>query len=331
VVVASRTFHLRVEGRLPFLDGATAWLNSPPLGAGDLAGRVVVVQFWTYTCINWLRTMPYVREWYRRYRDSGLVVVGVHTPEFPFEHDHDNVRRSVRRLGVEHPVAIDDDYKVWSAFANHFWPAMYVADARGRIVHHHDGEGDYEFTERVLQQLLTEAGASRVDLPTVSATGDGVEAPADWDHLASPENYFGAERMENFASPGGPVPGERHGYGLPDRLRRNYWALSGAWSVLPAAVAVDEGGGCLAYRFHARDVHLVMGPVTRGTPVPFRVRLDGQSPGAAHGGDVDDDGYGVLAEQRLHHLIRQPGQIGDRELTVEFLAPGAELYSATFG
>jgi thiol-disulfide isomerase/thioredoxin len=329
--VASRTFHLRVEGRLPFLDGATGWLNSPPLTAGDLSGRVVLVQFWTYTCINWLRTMPYVREWHRRYRDSGLVVVGVHTPEFPFEHDQGNVRRAVRRLAVEHPVALDDRYAVWSAFANHFWPALYVADARGRIVHHHDGEGDYEFTERVLQQLLAEAGGRGVDRLPVVPAGDGVEAPADWNSLGSQENYFGAERTVNFSSPGGAVPGERHGYGLPDRLRRNQWALSGAWTVLPAAVASEEDGGCLAYRFHARDLHLVMGPARRGSAVPFRVRLDGRPPGSAHGADVDDDGYGVLAEQRLHHLVRQAEPIGDRELTVEFLSPGAELYSVTFG
>jgi thiol-disulfide isomerase/thioredoxin len=331
VVVASRTLHLRVEGRLPSLHGATGWLNSPPLDAGDLAGRIVLVQFWTYTCINWLRTMPYVREWHRRYRDHGLVVVGVHTPEFPFEHDHDNVRQAVRRLAVEHPVALDDGYEVWSAFDNHFWPALYVADFRGRIVHHHDGEGNYDFTERVLQHLLADAGATGVDRPTVSATGEGVEAPADWDDLASPENYLGVERTQKFSSPGGAVPGRRHRYELPDGLRRNTWALSGEWTVLPAAVAVDEAGGCLAYRFHARDLYLVMGPSTRGTAVPFRVRLDGGPPGSAHGEDVDEDGHGVLAEQRLHHLIRQPGPIGDSDVNVEFLAPGAELYSATFG
>jgi thiol-disulfide isomerase/thioredoxin len=321
---------LGVEGSFPSLAGATGWLNSPPLTPAGLRGRVVLVDFWTYTCINWLRTLPYLRAWTEKYRDHGLVMLGVHTPEFEFEHDLDNVRRVAKDLHVDYPIATDNDYAIWSAFDNHYWPALYFVDAEGKIRHHQFGEGQYEQSEMIIQQLLTEAGASDVDHDLVSVDAGGVEAAADWDSLRSPENYLGYERTENFASPDGAVLGTPYAYTVPARLRLNQWALSGAWTVKRQAVMLDQAGGRIVYRFQARDLHLVMAPAP-GTPVRYRVMIDGQPPGTAHGSDVDDQGNGTLTEPRLHQLIRQPGPVTERTFEVTFLDPGAQAYSFTFG
>ena len=322
---------LPVESRLPSFDGATGWLNSPPLTASGLRGKVVLVNFWTYTCINWLRQLPYVRAWAGRYSGHGLVVVGVHTPEFGFEHNPGNVRRAVQDMRVDYPVAIDNDYAVWSAFANHYWPALYFADPQGRIRHHHFGEGEYQQSEMVIQQLLAGNGSAGPDHELVSVDARDAEAPADWAALRSAENYTGYERTENFASPGGPVPGKRHAYEAPAQLRLNHWALSGDWTVEEQAVTLNQAGGQIAYRFHARDLHLVMGPTAAGTPVRFRVLIDGQPPGAAHGADVNDQGRGTATEQRLHQLIRQPSPITDRTFEIAFLDPDVQAYAFTFG
>jgi thiol-disulfide isomerase/thioredoxin len=319
------------QGELPSLGGATGWLNSPPLSAAGLRGTVVLVQFWTYSCINWLRTLPYVRAWAQRYADQGLVVLGVHTPEFAFEKDVDNVRAAAQERGIDYPIALDSDYSVWRAFDNHYWPALYFVDSRGRIRHHVFGEGEYEESERVLQRLLAEAGTGRAERDLVSVDARGAEAAADWGSVGSPETYVGYERIENFASPGGPVPGESRGYAAPDRLRLNRWALSGDWTIGPQAAVLHAAGGRIAYRFHARDLHLVMGPVTRGRSVPFRVRLDGAPPGAAHGVDVGDRGEGMLTDQRLYQLIRQPTPILDRDFEIEFLEPDVAAFVFTFG
>jgi thiol-disulfide isomerase/thioredoxin len=322
---------LPVEGHLPGFDGATGWLNSPPLTAAELRGRVVVVNFWTYTCINWLRTLPYVRAWADRYLDHGLTVIGVHTPEFDFEHDLDNVRREVKDLGVRYPVAIDNDYAIWTAFDNHYWPALYFVDAQGQIRHHRFGEGDYEMSEMIVQQLLTEAGGDVTDQELVSVDARGVEVAADWASLRSPENYLGYERTDNFVSPNGSILDTSYAYAAPTRLGPNHWALSGDWTVQRQAIVLDQAGGRIAYRFHARDLHLVMAPAAPGTPVRFRVRIDGQPPGPAHGTDVDDQGAGTLTDPRLYQLLRQPGPISDRTFEVTFLDPGVQAYAFTFG
>ena len=322
---------LPVEGELPAFDGATGWLNSPPLTAAELREKVVLVNFWTYTCINWLRQLPYVRAWAGKYSGAGLVVIGVHTPEFDFEHNLDNVRQAVRDMRVDYPVAIDNDYAVWGAFDNHYWPALYFADARGLIRHHYYGEGEYQQSEMVIQQLLAEAGASGIGRDLVSVDPRGVEAPADWATLGSPENYTGYERTENFASPGGAQLGKPHAYSVPAGLRLNHWALSGDWTVEEHAVRLNTAGGQIAYRFHARDLHLVMGPATPGTSVRFHVLLDGQPPGAAHGTDLDDQGHGAVTQQRLHQLIRQPRPITEHTFEITFLDPGVEAYAFTFG
>ena len=322
--------NLPFEGELPSLDGATGWLNSPPLRTADLLGRVVLVDFWTYTCINWLRTLGYVRAWAEKYEDQGLVVVGVHTPEFPFERDTDNVRRAAKDLTVEYPIALDARYAVWRDFDNRYWPAVYIADAQGRIRHHQFGEGGYEECERVIQQLLREAGADIGD-DLVSVALDGFEAQADWTNLETPETYLGYEQAERFGSPGGADLDERRTYAVPDRLGLNQWALSGDWTVERRASVVNLGGGRIAFRFHGRDVHLVMGPPADSTSVPYRVLLDGEPPGAAHGLDVDDQGHGAVEQQRLYQLIRQPGSITDRTLEITFRDPGVEAYAFTFG
>jgi thiol-disulfide isomerase/thioredoxin len=320
-----------VEGAMPSLAGATGWLNSPPLTAADLRGHVVLVDFWTYTCINWLRTLPYVRAWADKYQDQGLVVIGVHTPEFDVEHDLDNVRRAVKDLGVEYPVAVDSDYAIWSAFDNHYWPALYFVDAQGQIRHHRFGEGGYQASEMILQQLLTEAGSGGISDELVSVDPTGVEAAADWASLRSPENYLGYERTENFASSNGAVLGTRHVYEAPARLRLNHWALAGDWTVGRQAVALHQAEGRIAYRFQARDLHLVMGPAGPATPVRFQVRIDGEPPGAAHGGDIDDQGNGTVTEPRLYQLIRQPGPVSERTFEISFLDPGIQAYVFTFG
>jgi thiol-disulfide isomerase/thioredoxin len=322
---------LPVEGHLPGFGGATGWLNSPPLSDADLQGKVVLADFWTYTCINWLRTLAYVRAWAERYEDQGLVVVGVHTPEFPFERDVDNVRRAVSDLRVGYPVALDSDYAVWQAFANHYWPAVYIADAEGRIRHHHFGEGGYAECEMVVQRLLREAGRDDVAGDVVAVAPEGFEAQADWTNLQSGETYLGYEQGRSFASPGRPTPDEPHAYTAPDTLNLNQWALSGDWTIERRACVANAADARVAFRFHARDVNLVMGPRDRGASVPFRVLVDGEPPGDAHGLDVDEQGDGTLAEQRLHQLVRQPGPIADRTFELTFLAPGAEAYVFTFG
>jgi thiol-disulfide isomerase/thioredoxin len=322
---------LPVEGELPSLDGATAWLNSAPLSAAGLRGRVVLIDFWTYTCINWLRTLPYVRAWAEKYRDHGVVVIGVHTPEFPFEHDLDNVRRATRDMRVEYPIAIDNDYAIWSAFNNHYWPALYLVDAQGRIRSHQFGEGAYEQSEMSMHQLLAEAGIGGIDHALVSVGAQGAEAAADWGDLRSPENYVGYERTENFASPGGAVVDQPRVYAAPARLMLNQWALSGEWTEGKQAALLHTASGRIAYRFHARDLHLVMGPAARGASVRFRVLLDGQAPGPAHGIDVDEQGNGTVTEQRLYQLIRQPRPIADRQFEIEFLDAGVQAFAFTFG
>src|SRR6266480_3442897 len=270
---------LPIEGELPSLSGATAWLNSPPLSAADLRGKVILIDFWTYTCINWLRTLPYVRAWAEKYQDHGVVVIGVHTPEFTFEHDIENVRRAAKDMRVAYPIAIDNDFAIWRAFTNHFWPALYLVDVQGHLRYHHFGESAYEQSELILQHLLAEAGIGGFDHNLVSADAQGAEAAADWDSLRSLETYVGDARTEHFASPGGAVVGSRRVYAAPERLRHNHWALAGEWTMGEQAVALNAANGRIAYRFHARDLHLVMGPAARGTSVRFRVRIDGQPPG----------------------------------------------------
>lgn len=316
---------------LPSLGGATGWLNSTPLTTAGLRGRVVLVDFWTYTCINWLRTLGYVRAWAQKYEEHGLVVIGVHTPEFPFERDVDNVREAAAAMGVEYPIALDSDYAVWDAFANRYWPAVYIADAQGRIRHHQFGEGGYEECERVIQELLREAGRDGVGDDLVSVAPDGFEAQADWTNLETSETYLGYGQAQNFASPGGAKLDEHHAYDLPDRLTLNHWALSGEWTIKSGASVLNGADGRIAFRFHARDVHLVMGPRARGTSVPFRVLVDGEAPGTAHGLDIDEDGRGTLLQQRLYQLVREPGSSADRTFEITFLAPGVEAYAFTFG
>jgi thiol-disulfide isomerase/thioredoxin len=322
---------LPIEGELPSFSGATAWLNSPPLTPADLRGNVVLIDFWTYTCINWLRTLPYVRAWAEKYRDHGVVVIGVHTPEFSFEHDLENVRRAARDMRVSYPIAIDNDYAIWSAFDNHYWPALYLVDAQGRIRAHHFGEGAYEQSEMMIQQLLAEVGLGGVDHELVSVDAQGAEAAADWGNLRSPENYVGYERTENFASPGGAVVNKPRVYSVPVRLMLNHWALSGEWTVQREATVLNTANGRIAYRFHARDLNLVMGPAARGTSVRFRVFIDGRPPGEASGIDVDEQGNGTVTDQRLYQLIRQPRQIADRQFEIEFLDAGVEAFVFTFG
>ena len=323
--------NLPVEGHLPGFDGATGWLNSPPLNPADLRGKVVLVDFWTYTCINWLRTLGYVRAWAEKYKDHGLLTVGVHTPEFPFERDVDNVRAAAKDMRVEYPIALDSEYAVWEVFSNQYWPAVYIADADGRIRHHHFGEGGYEECERVVQQLLRDAGRDAIPDDLVSVADDGFEAQADWANLESPETYLGYGQAQHFASPGGLERDEPRSYTAPDQLRLNQWALSGDWTIGRGACVLDGADGRIAFRFHARDVNLVMGPPARGTSVPFVVLVDGEPPGPAHGVDVDEQGHGTLSEQRLHQLIRGRGSIRDRTFEITFLAPGVEAYCFTFG
>ena len=310
---------------------ATEWLNSPRLTPEALAGKVVLVQFCTYTCINWLRTLPYVRAWEQRYRQQ-LVVIGVHTPEFAFEHNVDNVRRALQQMKVTYPVVMDNGYAIWRAFDNNSWPALYFVDARGRVRQHHFGEGEYEQSEKAIQRLLAEAGGAGVrDGEGVKVEAAGVEAPADWTNLRSPENYVGYQRTEGFASPGGIDRDRRRPYVAPARLALNRWALAGDWTMGPQATVLNSPTGRITCRFHARDLHLVMGPSRREHPVRFRVSLDGQRPGAARGLDINEDGNGTVAEQRMYQLVRQPGPIVDRTFEIEFLDAGIEAFAFTFG
>jgi thiol-disulfide isomerase/thioredoxin len=322
---------LTVEGQFPPLGGATHWLNSQPLAPANLRGKVVLIDFWTYTCINWMRTLPYTRAWEDKYKSHGLIVIGVHTPEFEFERDIDNVRRAAEEMRIEYPIALDSDYRIWRAFQNHYWPARYFIDTKGRIRHHQFGEGHDDQSERIIQQLLAEAGLGDVSHELISVEARGAEAPADWNNLKSAENYLGYDRTGNFASRGGTVLNKRRDYAFPARLNLNQWALSGDWTASRHAIALNKANGRIGYRFHARDLHLVMGPVTPGGSVRLRVFIDGQAPGASHGVDVDDQGDGIVTGQRLYQLIRQRGPIVDRTFEIEFLDPGAEAFVFTFG
>lgn len=319
------------QSELASLERANEWLNSPPLTATALRGKVVLIDFWTYTCSNWRRTLPYVRAWAEKYKDQGLVVIGVHAPEFTFEKDINNVRWAVKEMRVEYPIAVDNEHVIWQAFKNQYWPALYFIDSQGRVRHHHFGEGSYEQSEMIIQELLAEAGIGGIDREPVSADARGIEAAADWGSLKSAENYVGYERTQNFASPGGAVLDEPRMYELPARLRLNDWALSGDWTVTNQAAVLNKPNGVIAYRFHARDLHLVMGPAAPGTSVRFRVLIDGQPPGAAHGIDVDEQGDGTVTEQRLYQLIRQPKPIVDRQFEIEFFDSGMEAFAFTFG
>ena len=322
---------LAPEGRMPPLDGAIGWLNSKPLTTADLRGKVVLVEFWTYTCINWRRTLSHVNAWAEKYGSRGLVVVGVHTPEFSFEHDLDNVREATAALKIAYPVAVDSNGAIWRAFTNQYWPALYFIDAQGTIRHHHFGEGRYDESERVIQRLLTEAGMRDVASDLVRVDGDGANAEADWASLRSPESYVGAGLAENFVPAGGIAPEQAKRYALPERLGLNNWGLGGTWKVEREAALVQEAGGRIAFRFHARDLHLVMGSAARGRSVPFRVLLEGHPPAIAHGSDIDADGRGMVVEPRMYQLIRQPAPIADRRFEIEFLEAGAAAYVFTFG
>jgi thiol-disulfide isomerase/thioredoxin len=315
----------------PSLAGATAWLNSQPFVRGDLRGKVVLVDFWTYSCVNWRRTLPYVRAWAEKYKDHGLVVIGVHTPEFSFEQNIDNVRWAIKDMRIDYPVAMDDKYAVWQAFYNQYWPALYFIDAQGHQRYQKFGEGDYQKSEIVIQQLLSKAGASGFDRDVVSIRPTGAEVAADWDDLQSGENYVGYERTENFASHGGQVRDKPHAYDLPERLKLNQWGLAGDWTSGKEALVLNAANGRIGYQFHARDLNLVMGPSTQGKPVRFRTLIDGESPGGSHGTDVDEQGVGVVVEPRLYQLIRQPGPIVEHRFEIEFLDPGAEAFDFTFG
>jgi hypothetical protein len=319
------------EGSFPSLAGASAWIDSPALTPATLRGRVVLVHFGTYSCINWLRSLPWVRAWAERYRDRGLEVIGVHSPEFEFEKDIGNVRRALRDLRVGYPVAIDNEHEIWRAFDNRYWPATYLIDAEGRIRHRQFGEAGSEQSERILRQLISEAGRDAPEGALTAPTPGAVEAAADWDNLKSPETYLGYEQTRNFASPGGGARNMRRVYTSPGRLRLNHWALSGDWTLKKNSVLLNKPGGRIAFRFHARDLHLVMGPAERGAALPFRVRIDREPPGSARGIDTDADGLGIASWPRLHQLIRQAGPIRDRQFEIEFPDAGVEAFSFTFG
>ncbi len=321
----SATPDVSLQGECPSLAGATGWLNSQPLTPAGLRGSVVLVDFWTYTCINWLRTEPYVRGWSEAYRDDGLVVVGVHTPEFSFEHEIERVRKATKARGIDYAVALDNDYAVWSAFENHYWPALYFLDAEGIIRDHHFGEGRYERSEHVIQRLLG------VERELISVEGRGLEAEPDWEDLRTPETYLGYGRGEHFASPGRATPDEAHMYAAPERLALNHWALSGKWTVGREAAVSAEPGTRIAFRFHARDLHLVMGASADGSSARFRVLLDGQPPGLARGLDINERGEGVVSEPRLYQLVRQRDRITERTFEIVFLDTAVAAYVFTFG
>lgn len=324
---------LELEGasrELSAITRASVWLNSPPLTADALAGKVVLVQFCTYTCINWLRTLPYVRAWAAKYKER-LIVIGLHTPEFPFEHNVENVRRSARQMTIDYPIAVDNNYEIWRAFNNQYWPALYVIDSRGRIRYHHFGEGAYEQSERMIQRLLVEAGAATREQGLVQVHPVGVEAPASWGDLRSPENYVGYRRTENFVSPGAVKRDRSRRYEAPSRFALNQWALVGEWTIGSQAVVSNMPGARIVNRFHARDLHLVMGPSQPGSRLRFRVTIDDRPPGRASGVDVDEGGDGTILDQRLYQLIRQPEPIVDRQFAIEFLDGGCEAYAFTFG
>jgi thiol-disulfide isomerase/thioredoxin len=306
------------SSELASLASATDWINSPPLTADGLQGKVVLVQFWTYSCVNWLRTLPYVRAWNQKYRASGLVIIGVHSPEFGFEKEGANVRWAGKGYRVDYPIAVDNDFAVWRGFDNQYWPALYLIDGRGRVRYRHFGEGNYEETERHIQELLAETGVRGIGKELASVIPTGIEIPADWEHVKSPESYLGSARSENRVSWGA-------------RLSLNQWALEGDWTVEQQPAVLNRADGRIAYRFHARDLNLVMKPGASGRPVRFRILIDGQPPAAAHGIDVDEQGNGTVAEPRMYQLIRQSGSTADHRFEIQFLDPGVEVYVFTFG
>ncbi|HSZ92018.1 MAG TPA: redoxin domain-containing protein [Acetobacteraceae bacterium] len=322
---------LPIEGDMPPLTGATAWINTSPLTSADLRGKVVLVEFWTYTCINWRRSHAYVRAWAEKYNEHGLIVIGVHTPEFPFEGEVENVRRAVQDMKIRYPIAVDSDHAIWDAFQNNYWPAFYFVDAQGRIRHHQFGEGSYEQSEMIIQLLLVQAGSAGIGHELTTVNGQGFEAAADWADLRSPENYLGYDRTDNFSSAGGAVLGKSHDYAVPTRLTLNQWALSGDWTMESGFVAPNAAGGRIAYRFHARDLHLVMGSADPSKSIRFRITIDGAAPGTDHGLDVDAEGQGSVQEPRLYQLARQSRPITDRTFEIEFLDAGSRAYDFTFG
>jgi thiol-disulfide isomerase/thioredoxin len=319
------------EGSMPSLAGATEWLNSAPLTPANLRGKIVLINFWTFSCINSLRQLPYLRAWTTKYKDQGLVVVGVQAPEFEFEKNLDDVRWARKSMNLDYPIAVDNDHAIWRGFNNNAWPALYFVDATGRIRHHQLGEGNYDRAELVIQQLLAEIGNSTAASGFASVDARGTEAPADWNSLRSPETYVGYERAERFASPGGAATNKSHNYALPAHLKLNQWALLGDWTIHKQGAVLNKTNGRISYRFHARDLHLVMGPARREASVRFRVLIDQQPPLAAHGGDIDPLGNGTIVEQRLYQLIRQPEPIADRQFDIELLDAGAEVFVFTFG
>ncbi|HTE29394.1 MAG TPA: redoxin domain-containing protein [Chryseolinea sp.] len=319
-----------VNGKLSSLKSANAWINSPALTVSELKGKVIVIQFCTYTCINWLRTLPYVRGWAEKYKNSRLVIIGVHTPEFSFESNIKNVRKAIHDMKIDFPIAIDNRQDIWNAFDNQYWPALYFIDGKGHIRHQQFGEGGYEQSERIIQQLLIETGTKGIDPGPASVNTQGIEVAADWDNLKSSENYLGYGRTEDFATPD-LVYDQQHVYAAPLNLRLNQWALSGDWTVQRQSIILNKVNGRIVYRFHARDLHLVMGPAIGGTSVRFRVLIDGKPPGTAHGTDIDEQGNGTVTEQRLYQLIRQQKPIVDREFEIEFFDSGVEAFAFTFG
>ena len=320
-----------MDGRLPAFAGATGWLNTEPLTPDALDGKVVAVDFWTFTCINWLRTLPCIRAWAKTYAAHGLVVIGVHTPEFSIEHDTDHVRRAAAAMSIDYPIAIDNDYAIWDAFSNRYWPALYIADAAGRIQHHQFGEGGEDESEHTIRRLLADAGDRGLPPAPPRVVAHSIELAADWQSLRSRETYLGLARSEGFASPERPAFGEPRVYTVPSRLRVDEWALGGSWTVTSEDAACDEPNGRIVCRFHARDLHLILAPAAQRASTRFRVLLDGRAPGDAHGADVDDEGHGVVDTPRLYQVIRQSGHITERQFEIEFLEPGASALCFTFG
>jgi cytochrome c biogenesis protein CcdA/thiol-disulfide isomerase/thioredoxin len=321
---------LPVEDLMPSLDGAQEWLNSPPLSLEALKGKVVLVDFWTYSCINCLRSIPYVRAWAEKYRDHGLVVIGVHAPEFAFERNVDNVKNAIKTLKIDYPVAIDNEYKIWRSFENEYWPAHYFIDGNGKVRHHHFGEGEYAESERVIQKMLTDAGNKNVPTGLVAVNASGAEAASDKADVNSSETYIGYDRGENFVSPGGVVQDESHVYAVGEP-QLNDWSLTGKWTIGNERAQLDEKDGSIVYRFHARDLHLVLGPSTEGSKIRFRITIDGKPPGDPHGMDADAEGNGEVTTQRLYQLVRSPGAIADHTFEIRFLDPGVQAYAFTFG
>ena len=330
-IATGKAAQLAIESEMPSLGGAIEWLNSQPLTRASLREKVVLIQFWTYSCINWRRTLPYVRAWAEKYKDHGLVVIGVHAPEFVFEKNVENVRWAVKNMKIDFPIAIDNDREIWRAFNNEYWPALYFVDADGHIRHHEFGEGEYEESESTIQQLLAETGTRGSPHGLVSVDSEGVETGPDLANLDSPETYLGYERAEYFSSPGGQDTDESRSYTAPTWLGPNQWSLLGNWTVEKHEIVLNENNGRIACRFHSRDLHLVMGPSVQGSSVRFRMLIDGHPPGASHGVDVDEQGNGTIIESRLYQLIRQPGPIVDRTFEIEFLQSAVAAYSLTFG